>query len=52
MDREKDSDSSTGQGDEDVDIRAVVLDKDNCFAVLHTDEVFPAYSVCRTCICY
>ncbi|OJD31169.1 had superfamily phosphatase [Diplodia corticola] len=26
-----------------VDIRAVVLDKDNCFAVPHTDEVHPEY---------
>jgi len=51
IDREKDSNSSTNESDEDVDIRAVVLDKDNCFAVPHTDEVFPAYSVCRLCIC-
>ncbi|EOA87291.1 uncharacterized protein SETTUDRAFT_135966 [Exserohilum turcica Et28A] len=26
-----------------VDIRAVVLDKDNCFAVPHTDEVYEGY---------
>lgn len=31
-----------------VDIRAVVLDKDNCFAIPHTDEVYPAYSVCSS----
>jgi hypothetical protein len=33
--------------EEQVDIRAVVLDKDNCFAVPKTDEVCPEYSVCR-----
>lgn len=27
------------------DIKAVVLDKDNCFAMPHTNTVFPAYSV-------
>lgn len=25
------------------DIRAVILDKDNCFAVPHTDEIYPPY---------
>ncbi|PSN66463.1 HAD-superfamily phosphatase [Corynespora cassiicola Philippines] len=30
-------------GQKEVDIKAVVLDKDNCFAIPHTDEVFPAY---------
>jgi len=30
---------------EPVDIRAVVLDKDNCFAVPHTNTVHGAYSV-------
>jgi len=28
---------------EKVDIRAVVLDKDNCFAIKDTNDVFPAY---------
>lgn len=28
-----------------VDIRAVVLDKDNCFAVPHANEVHPEYKV-------
>jgi len=27
------------------DIRAVVLDKDNCFATPYTQEVYPAYTV-------
>jgi phosphatidylglycerophosphatase GEP4 len=27
------------------DIRAVVLDKDNCFAVPHSNEIYPAYKV-------
>ncbi|KAI1400823.1 HAD-superfamily phosphatase [Hypoxylon fuscum] len=31
-----------GRGKE-VDIRAVVLDKDDCFAYPHTNEVYPAY---------
>ncbi|KAI0852286.1 HAD-superfamily phosphatase [Daldinia vernicosa] len=31
-----------GQGKE-VDIRAVVLDKDDCFAYPHANEVYPAY---------
>ena len=26
-----------------ADIRAVILDKDNCFAVPHSKEVYPAY---------
>jgi len=30
---------------ENVDIRAVVLDKDNCFAVADTNHVYPAYKV-------
>lgn len=29
-----------------VDIRAVVLDKDNCFAYPHSNEVFEPYKVC------
>lgn len=33
-----------GRGKE-VDIRAVVLDKDDCFAYPHTNEVYPAYVV-------
>ena len=32
-------------GQKDVDIRAVVLDKDNCFAIAHTNEVHPPYHV-------
>jgi len=30
-----------------TDIRAIVLDKDNCFAVPKADHVYPPYSVCR-----
>ncbi|KAJ4315402.1 hypothetical protein N0V94_005971 [Neodidymelliopsis sp. IMI 364377] len=30
-------------GEKEVDIQAVVLDKDNCFAVPHTDEVYQLY---------
>ena len=29
----------------EVDIQAVVLDKDNCFAVPHTDEIHKPYEV-------
>jgi len=29
-----------------VDIRVLVLDKDNCFALPNTDHVHPPYSVC------
>lgn len=29
----------------EVDIQAVVLDKDNCFAVPHTNELHPPYHV-------
>lgn len=32
-------------GAKEVDIRAVVLDKDNCFAVPHTDEIHKPYKV-------
>jgi phosphatidylglycerophosphatase GEP4 len=32
-------------GEKEVDIQAVVLDKDNCFAVPHTDEVYQPYQV-------
>jgi hypothetical protein len=32
-------------GEKEVDIQAVVLDKDNCFAVPHTDEVYEGYKV-------
>jgi len=32
----------TGKGGREPDIRAVVLDKDNCFAIPHQNEVFPA----------
>ena len=31
---------------ENVNIRAVVLDKDDCFAVPHTNEVYEPYKVC------
>ncbi|KAF3037209.1 hypothetical protein E8E12_004051 [Didymella heteroderae] len=30
-------------GEKEVDIQAVVLDKDNCFAIPHTDEVHKPY---------
>jgi phosphatidylglycerophosphatase GEP4 len=33
------------QGEKDADIRAVVLDKDNCFAIPHSNEIFPDYQV-------
>lgn len=33
----------TGKGEKKPDIRAVVLDKDNCFAVPHQNEIFPSY---------
>jgi phosphatidylglycerophosphatase GEP4 len=29
----------------DVDIQAVILDKDNCFAVPHKNEIHPPYEV-------
>lgn len=32
-------------GAKEVDIQAVVLDKDNCFAVPHTDEIHQPYKV-------
>lgn len=32
-------------GENEVDIQAVVLDKDNCFAIPHTDEVHKPYKV-------
>ena len=36
----------TGEkGKTEVDIRAVVLDKDNCFAIPHKNEVFNGYKV-------
>lgn len=35
------------RGEKEVDIRAVVLDKDNCFAAPHHNEVYPPYSVQR-----
>ncbi|ENI03454.1 hypothetical protein COCC4DRAFT_143428 [Bipolaris maydis ATCC 48331] len=31
------------QGEKEVDIRAVILDKDNCFAAPHTDEIYEPY---------
>lgn len=33
---------NTVKGDKKPDIRAVVLDKDNCFAIPHQTEIFPA----------
>lgn len=33
-------------GANDVDIQAIVLDKDNCFAVPHTNEVHSSLQVC------
>jgi phosphatidylglycerophosphatase GEP4 len=35
-------------GAKEVDIKAVVLDKDNCFAIPHTNEVHKPYHVCST----
>ena len=32
----------TAKGDKNPDIRAVVLDKDNCFAIPHENEIFPS----------
>src|ERR1700759_2308007 len=32
-------------GEKGADIRAVVLDKDNCFAIPHQNEVFEQYKV-------
>ncbi|KAF2276381.1 HAD-superfamily phosphatase [Westerdykella ornata] len=34
---------SKKDGEKDVDIKAVVLDKDNCFAIPHTNEVYGPY---------
>lgn len=36
------------QGEKKVDIKAVVLDKDNCFAIPHTNEVYKPYHVSDT----
>jgi len=33
----------TGTGEKKPDIRALVLDKDNCFAVPHANDIYPAY---------
>jgi phosphatidylglycerophosphatase GEP4 len=33
------------KGGKDVDIQAVILDKDNCFAVPHKNEIHPPYEV-------
>jgi phosphatidylglycerophosphatase GEP4 len=38
-------------GEKEVDIQAVVLDKDNCFAVPHTDEVYEGYKVWCSNLC-
>lgn len=37
-------------GKKKVDIRAVVLDKDNCFAVPHENEVYKPYEVTSHCL--
>ena len=34
-----------GINQQEVDIQAIVLDKDNCFAVPHTDEIHKPYEV-------
>lgn len=39
-------------GEKEVDIRAVILDKDNCFAVPHTNEVHKPYHVRSICLCF
>jgi hypothetical protein len=36
---------ATRDGEKGADIRAVVLDKDNCFAVPHKNEVYTPYNV-------
>jgi hypothetical protein len=36
---------ATRDGEKGVDIRAVVLDKDNCFAIPHKNEVYTSYNV-------
>ncbi len=33
------------QSEKEVDIRAIVLDKDNCFAAPHDNTIYPPYSV-------
>jgi phosphatidylglycerophosphatase GEP4 len=33
---------NTAKGDKKPDIRAIVLDKDNCFAVPHENDIFPS----------
>ena len=35
--------------EKEVDIKAVVLDKDNCFAIPHTNEVHKPYHVSSGC---
>lgn len=35
-------------GEKGPDIRAVILDKDNCFAVPHADEIHEPYKVIST----
>ena len=39
------SQAFTNNGHEKVDIRAVILDKDNCFAVPKQDEIHEPYRV-------
>lgn len=38
-------------GKENVDIRAVILDKDNCFAEPHSNEVYKPYEVSGVLSC-
>ena len=35
-------------GGQKADIRAVVLDKDNCFAIPYENEIYKPYRVCLT----
>lgn len=35
--------SAFRHGEKEADIRAVILDKDNCFAIPHQDEIYPPY---------
>jgi phosphatidylglycerophosphatase GEP4 len=35
-------------GEKEVDIRAVILDKDNCFAVPHANEIHEPYQVSKS----
>lgn len=41
-------DNALGAQAKKCDIKAVVLDKDDCFAYPDTNEIYPAYNVCTT----